>query len=136
VKRQIIWLGAGVLLGLAPAALLLLAGLFLPVWLAGVLDRAAGRQPGSAALLFAAAGAIGPAMAFLRTGASLGGGWTVLTDPTLAGPCWLGAGLGWSLDQLLPWAISQMLHTQARARHAALSAARARYFRQWQIDGG
>ncbi len=134
MKKQLLWLAAGLLLGVAPSVLLLLAGLLLPALLARAVDRAAGRPPGAAPMLFAIAGSVAPAIAFLHTGPGLGPAEAVLGDIALSGPCWLGTGLGWSLDQLLPGLVGLLLEGQARARVVALLRLRGRHLKSWDIE--
>lgn len=134
MKRQVLWLAAGLLLGVAPSVLLLLAGLLLPALFARLLDRAAGRPPGAAPMLFAIAGSVAPAIVFLHTGPGFAPAGAVLGDLRLCAPCWLGTGLGWSLDQLLPGAAALLLEARARARVVALLNSRNRHLKSWQID--
>lgn len=132
--KSLIWvqgLLCGGLATLATPTALLVAVLFLPPLIAGVVDRQPGKPVARSMALFGFCGIVGPVLSLWATGHTITGASQLATDPNNLMKAWGMAAAGWLLAELAPVAVRAILEAMTLSRTSGLRAERARYQADW-----
>jgi hypothetical protein len=134
--KSLNWLGGllcGALVTLARPTALLIAILFLPAFVAGMMDKQPGKPIARSVALFGLCGIVGPVGSLWAAGHTIEAAITLAIDLNNLAMAWGTAAVGWLLAELTPLAVKAVLEAMASSQTARLNLARTEFEEDWGI---